>query len=230
MSARRPATAACAVLLAAMLAALTAAVPAAADAAPARAQPMAGADGRYRIASPAAPNRHGFEGRPNLDVDNADKLLPSRGETRPGDTVVVVRGIEAPATCTSRHPLTAGLYSPEGHFMHRLELAGDGDYELVIPRIPARYVLKLSIADPACAGLSYTITVDPLFGDDYDENGYKCSSRSRAVGKAERLLRKVQRREHKARAGRPRKRIHKLVVAQRAAVKDARAYYAKACP
>lgn len=230
MSARRPATAARAALLAAVLSAFAAAAPAAAETAPAGVQPMAGPDGLYRIASPAAPNRHGLEGHSNLDVDNADKLVPSPGEARIGDVVVKVSDIQAPATCTSQHPLTAGLYSPEGHFMHRVEANGRGGYDLVIPRIPARYVLKLSIADPACAGLSYRFTLGPIVGDGYDPNGYKCNNRARAVAKAERMLKKVRLAERKARAGRPRRRIHALVVAQRARVKDARAYYAKGCP
>jgi hypothetical protein len=127
-----------------------------------------------------------LEGHANLDVDNADKLVPGPGEARSGDVEVVVSGIQAPATCTAPRPVTAGLYSPEGHFMHRVEPNGDGGYTLVIPRIPARYVLKLSIADPACAGLGYRLRLLPLAGAGAGD--YGCVAATNAAKKAKELL------------------------------------------
>jgi hypothetical protein len=83
----------------------------------------------------------------------------------PGDelnqTELVIDRVRAPASCAGTGPLRVGLYNPEGSWMRAVVLHA-GSYSVISPHLPGRYLVKLSIENPACSGLGYTIRAFPL--------------------------------------------------------------------
>lgn len=232
MPARSTTASTCTALVAVLLSALGAAGPAAAAAEVpfgAMALPTASEGEVGTIGSVTEPDRYVLEGYDNPPYEGqSQKLLPLPEDARPGDTNVRISAIEAPAPCTAPQPLQVGLYNPEGRFIRGIEPRDDGAYEILVPRVPGLYSLTLSVADPACAGLRYTISAGVLLGSGYNPDANRCDVLNSAVRRARRLLRDMRGKERAARKGAPRQRIHKLVVARDKALKRAQADFAKA--
>jgi len=74
-----------------------------------------------------------------------------------GDAYLRIGRIAVPAACKSPAPLRVSLYNPAGYFIGRIRPGPGGPYLFAAPRLGGRYLLRLAIADPACAGLRYSI-------------------------------------------------------------------------
>jgi hypothetical protein len=205
----------------------TAAPAAAAAEAPPGALPLP-AQGSAVIASATERVRYVLEGSDNLEeTDTAS--VPLAKDARPGDSVVLFSDIRVPASCTSAHPLRIGVYNPEGRFMRRIQPDGDGSYRVVVPRVSGGYGVKLGIDDPACAGLSFEITLLHVAGSS-DIDKQRCRALATLISQTKTTLHKARVRERKARPGRPRTTAHKLVVAKvKALTKFTTRFAAKKC-
>jgi hypothetical protein len=151
--------------------------------------------------------------------------IPPRG----GTETVNFRTVDVPVTCMAAAPLNVGLYSPEGHFIRRVDPGRDGVYRRRAPVYPGRYLLKVTATDPTCTPLEYVVA------DFVEQNGYTggynahadlCAGLDGNVRAARRRLKRMRARARAvSRSARPRyrtlvrRREHQLAAARAAYVK-----------
>jgi hypothetical protein len=157
-------------------------------------------------------------------------VLPGGSNGSAGGVNIFITIVSVPAACGAAQPLSVREYSPEGHLIRRLAADARGDFSPPIPALPGRYLLKLSVDDPACAPLTFGIAVVGYGnGENYNGAVDACIGLRANVTGATLRLRHMRAQTRRVSAdARPRYRM--LVHMRERELADAVAIYQRNCP
>lgn len=91
-------------------------------------------------------------------------------------TRVKIDPVGAPSGCDAQRPLLVSLYNQDGHWIEDVGARqGSPRYALDDPRTPGRYLVRVDLQDPACAGIHYSIktAVDLIAGSSANNDNAK---------------------------------------------------------
>jgi hypothetical protein len=91
-------------------------------------------------------------------------------------TRVEINPLGAPSGCDAQRPLLVSLYNQDGHWIEDVGARqGSPRYALYDPRTPGRYLVRVNLQDPACAGIHYSIktAVDLILGSSANNDNAK---------------------------------------------------------